>query len=155
MSFIVLVTILLFTSCAKETLILNETDNLQNVIEQDADFKETSVSYITEIEDNETSNKSYITLVLQASVTSVSQTGGEYIVDLAVNHDCTNSAVVTNQTVDFIKANGKTVSLAFQVNSYTGSNGALQVALDLSGHNLSGLTLKTAQDIVIEEQVIN
>ena len=155
MSFIALATILVFTSCAKETIILPETDDFQNVVEHDVDFNETSVSYISKFADNQTSNKSLITLMLQASVTSVSQVGGEYIVDFSVNHDCIDSEVVVNQTVNFTDANGKIVPLTFQVNSYTGSYDALQVALDHSGHNLSGLTMKTAQDIVIEEMVVN
>jgi len=35
MSFIVLATILVFTSCAKETLVFPETDNSESVINQD------------------------------------------------------------------------------------------------------------------------
>ena len=155
MAFIILATILVFTSCAKETLILPETDNSELVINQDADFTTSEVSYISKTTENETSEKSRVTVKLQATVTSVSQVANEYFVNFAVNHDCTKSVVVANQTLDFTDASGKLVMLTLRVNSYTGSNGALQIVFDLSGHDLSGLSLQAAQEIIIEEQMIN
>ncbi|MGK0365863.1 MAG: hypothetical protein ACI85O_002933 [Saprospiraceae bacterium] len=155
MSFIVLVTALVFTSCSKETIILSETDNLQTVIDQDTDFDAATVYHITKSTDNEAMKKSRITIILEATVTSASPAANEYFVDFSVNHDCTKSEVVADQTLDFSDAVGKLVSLTFRVNSYTASNGALQLVFDLGGHNLSGLALKTAQEIVIEEILIN
>ncbi len=155
MSFIVLATILVFSSCSKETITLSETDNLQQVINQDTDFDGKEIFLDTETADEESMEKAGITVKLQATVTSESQVNGKYYVNFSVNHDCTKSVLLANQTLLFTNAQGQSVSLTFAVNSYTGSNGTLQVVFDLGSHNLSGLALKTAQDIVIEELTIN
>ena len=142
---ITLSTFLFFASCSKEALIEPQNAVSTNIemISQIADDSNIK----TPVETTTNVNGIDVTVGFHFSTPTVLN------IDFTSSHDFTGSNIETTQTIDFLDGKGDTVSLTFGVNSYTGSNGILDVSLAIGGNDLSGLGIKTSQ-IVIEDMTM-
>ncbi len=148
--------IVLSTSCTKESLIIPQNEVFQNIETHDdfSVFKTRTISSGETIETEEPLAAA-ITLQIQVEEVTSSQTSGELLVDFTSNHDFSEDVLEDIQYLDFEDGNGNVSTLTFSVNSYTGGIGTLDVAFAIGSNNLSGLTLKTEQEIIINEEIIN
>lgn len=95
--------------------------------------------------------------VLQITVSKVlvQQISATLVTDLSSNYDLTGVILEDTQYLRFEDASGNESLLTFTVNNYLGDNGTLDVNFAIGGNDLTGLTLKTTQDIIIEDDLVN
>ena len=117
----------LVTSCTKEPILIPETNDLGVVAER---------SITIEIEVTEITN---------------SRIGGELLIDFQAAYDFSEAVLEPTQYLNFVDGSGNQSTLSFQVNSFTGSNGALDVNFAVGANNLNGLELLGLQEIIIED----
>lgn len=148
-SFSILIVVLLFTSCSKDSAFLPELDlDAPPMIVSDSktSFQASDTAPYQSIGRN---NK---TIQLQAITSVYSASTDELIVLFSGNGNYTSTTPLATQTLDFVNSNSFPHFLA---QSYTASNGFLHIIFDTSGSNLTGLNLENTQEIIIEDEVIN
>ena len=126
-SFFLLVSVLFFASCTKEAIDLTE-----NQIETTVGERSTTIE-------------------ITVGKVSATEDSGELTVDFTGDFDFTDEVLEVTQYLNFEDASGNPSTLTFQVNSFTGSNGALQAVFAIGGNNLAGLSLTEVQEIIIED----
>ena len=143
MSIFIAAILLVFTACTKEEIIIETETN-------------TSLQARSIMEDqvNDVSNSNG---TVEITVTKISsqETSSELQVDFSSNDDLTSVVLEGIQQLIFADANGDQVALTFDVNDFTGGNASLQVNFALDRNDLTGLTLESLQDIVIEDVIVN
>lgn len=120
--------LIFLASCSKETIELPT----QTTIEGTVGERSTTV----EIEVNEISS---------------SDNGTEMFADFTTNFDFSETVLEPTQYLNFVDGNGNTSTLAFNVNTYTGSNDRLDVKFAIGSNSINGLTLSEIQEIIIED----
>ena len=120
----------LVTSCSKEPILIPETNDLGVITER---------SIVIEIEVTEITN---------------SRVGDEFLIDFQGAFDFSEAVLEPTQHLKFEDVNGNESTLTFQVNSFAGSNGTLDVNFAVGSNNLIGLDLVGVQEIIIEEEDI-
>ena len=126
-SFFAILVTLLFASCTKETIHIPETNDLGVITER---------SIVIEIEVTEITN---------------SRVGDELLIDFQGAFDFSEAVLEPTQHLKFEDVNGNESTLTFQVNSFAGSNGTLDVNFAVGSNNLIGLDLVGVQEIIIED----
>ena len=149
-SLIVVTAVLLFASCSKEALLEPEFVAPASIekFEKKGKFQPEAIA-ISEASSFEN------TIEIPVTTVSSSISGSELMVDFIGNHDFTESNLETTQTLDFTDTHSNTVTLTFGVNSYTGTDGALDVTFAIGGNSLSGLVLVSSQQIIIEDTIMD
>ena len=129
-SFFAILVTLLFASCTKETIHIPETNDLGVITER---------SIVIEIEVTEITN---------------SRVGDELLIDFQGAFDFSEAVLEPTQHLKFEDVNGNESTLTFQVNSFAGSNGTLDVNFAVGSNNLIGLDLVGVQEIIIEDSEV-
>jgi len=154
-SILISATFLVFTSCTKADFPLPQLEVTQglNTSVSDIDLQApTNRAIETVINPVE---KTDITTEQRVSVISFVDGSNDFTVDFTGSHDFSNSTVKTAQTLNFIDANGLAITLAVNVTNYVGSDGVVQITFDKGGNDLTGWTIVSVQEIVIDDIVIN
>ena len=148
--------VIFLTSCSKESLIVPTTEDIQTFEEEtswtdveDDSFGDVQAMVVPDMP------AASITLQIQVARISEAQTSGEYTVDFSANYDFTDVVLENTQYLDFTDANGDPTTLTFNVNDFEGGVDNLSVTFAMGGNNLSGLTLATMQEIIIDDIVMN
>lgn len=144
-SFLSILAVLFFTSCTKE-----EVPQNGRTIESVGAFWSTIDVLKAEGEAAERST------VLQIAVSNVFVQANSGVLEttFSSNYDLTGIELEPIQYLDFEDANGNTVLLTFEVVSHVAGNGVLEADFSIGSNNLSGLTLKEVQDIIIIDDFI-
>lgn len=148
-------TLFLFTSCSKETFELPQTAEFPSTEMSSSELSAPNSNSISAMEQGEVISLVDVTIRIQVTGNSSSEIAGEYLVDFSGNYDFTGAELKEFQTLAFTDGNGNPSSLTFDVNSTVGTNGSLSVVFSMGGNDLTGLTLGAAQEIIIEDFVIN
>lgn len=148
-------TLLVLTSCSKENLDLPTPEKMESIAEQDLKTTaiNTSEASITQLSDEPQARP--VIIYLQVSEVSNVETATEYAVLFSGNYDFRNVELAPNQTLQFTDANGNISNLTFGVNDAVGGNGTLDINFAKGSNVLTGLTLVAAQEIVIEDFIMN
>ena len=147
MSLFVFAALLLLTSCSKEEMLsteLAQINPIESVEKIDQHSKNQTIYNIASADGNS----------VPVSKISSEVVGEELIVDFSSSHNFTDADLAATQTIDFVDGSGKVSTLTFEVISYTGGNGDLQANFTIGGNDLSGLTIVVAQQIVIEDVIM-
>ena len=131
---------LVLTSCSKENIELPTEP-------------ETPEALITQ--QNVVGEAEFVTLRLQVTEVANTEVANSYLVDFAGNYDFSRVDVATNQTLKFTDSSGNISTLIFTVNGFAGSNGHLDMDFAKGTNVLTGLTLVSAQEIVIDDEIFN
>ena len=107
------------------------------------------------LQDRQSPSTASLTTTIQLQVVSDAESGIQYLVDLSSSQDLTRVDVEDDQYLDFTDESGNDVTLALEVDSYTGAQGSLDIDFALGSNDLKDLTLKTTQNIIIQDDVIN
>jgi len=146
--------LLVLTSCTKEDFPLPTPEHNSSIADEGAPVAlATSLAQVQTNEENQLASD-IPTMTVRVSRVTATQVGGEYIVDFAGDFDFTSAQLKNSQTLRFLDSNGVATSLSFATNSFVGSDGALQVTLAISSNDLTGLSLVTAQDIIIVDEIL-
>jgi len=123
-----LCTALFFASCSKETIEIPTQPTIEGTVGERS-----------------------TTVEIEVSEVSSSDNGTELFADFSANFDFTEAVLEPVQYFNFVDGSGNTSTLSFDVNSFAGSNGSLNVELAIGSNNLNGLSLTAIQDIIIED----
>lgn len=123
-SFLLLVFVFILASCTKETPNITRS----NIVSERSTILQLEVAKVSAVEDS-----------------------GLLSVDFTTVHDFTDAVLEPTQYLNFEDASGNPSTLIFQVYSFTCSNGALQAVFTVGGNDLAGLSLREAQEIIIED----
>ena len=147
--------VLIFTSCTKDNTVIPALDvaEIQDVDRTIIDKSEDALSIAPTSEIP--AEAIPITLRLQVTEVASFETSTTYTVDFTGNYDFTGVVVEDLQSLKFTDANGSPVSLNFSVNSYSGSNGTLNIVFAMGGNSIGGLGLDLAQEIIVEDHLMN
>lgn len=143
-SFLTIVAILFFASCDKE--------DSQSAVDAATKFGATwNAIEIPGFHGGATTRSTV--LQINVSKVMVQQSSGDLLTDLSSEYDLTGVRLEDDQYLRFEDANGNESVLTLTTNSYLGSNGALTASFAIGGNDLTGLTLKTEQFIIIDELI--
>ena len=134
--------VLVFASCSKEEPTLPTTTNEPNTVHTDRSG-ETAPTGTAKVR---------VTRTVATTVSGETRSVNSIAIDFAANEDFSHAEVDAVQDIAFSDGS-KTVMLSLRPLTYAGSYGTLTVEFALDGQDLSGLVLRTAQDIVIEDQI--
>ncbi len=148
-SLFVLALILVFTSCTKEDLIIEETVSIPSTEASNKTMHPSKLDSESITTSSANSNK--------VAVSHISSTisGNELIINFSSAYNFFGIDLATTQSLAFTDANGNTVLLHFDVNSYTYNNGVLEVAFGIGGNSMLGMQVEVAQFIIIDDILIN
>jgi len=150
-SFFAFSVILFFASCTKEAILEPQVDNTTQ--EELLPFPTTENSKAFNSSDDGAGIRS-TTLQINVNKVSVQQASGELLLILSCNYNLTGVTLENSQSLVFEDASGNESTLSFTVNNALGSNGQLNTNFALDGNDLTGLSLKVGQDIVIIDDLI-
>ncbi|MFT4666088.1 MAG: hypothetical protein ACI8YQ_000618 [Polaribacter sp.] len=85
---------------------------------------------------------------------AVQQSSGELLLLLSCNYNLTGVTLEGSQMLRFEDASRNESVLTFSVNNALGTNGQLNTNFAIGGNVLTGLTLKVAQEIIIEDDLV-
>lgn len=122
--------ILFLASCSKEEVILQS-----ELTEESAVFERST------------------TIEIEVSKVTYNVDGGEMDIHFSASYDFSEAVLESMQYLKFQDASGNLSTLVFQTQHYTGANGTLDVTLLVGSNNLAGLTLTSAQEVIIEDIV--
>ena len=144
----ILVALISFTSCSKDSIFEVEANPITETAEQSKASLNTS-------EETTTANAGSNYSTIQLQTVNTNEVNGELIINFSSVLNLVGVEVDDTQYLDFRDGNGNKTTLTFQVNSYTGGNGTLLAAFDIGSNNLTGLNTEDIQSIVILDEVIN
>ena len=128
---IIIIGIIFFASCSKDSIAIG-LELPSNQIEMTVGERSTSVEiFVQEV--------------------SSSEVGGQLTVNFSANYDFTEAILESTQHLNFVDPNNNLSTLTFQVDSFTGLNGDLQVVFAVGTNNLAGLNMTGAQEVIIED----
>jgi len=150
--FVFVALIFVLTSCTKENIEPIEIETIELNAEKETfqPTKSTESNPQALIRPTEILAESTI-IRLQVSEINSLETATALEVNFVGNYDFSQFVIEDNQSLKFTNA----TELGFAIDSYAGSNGTLNVVFAKGGHNLTGLTLALAQEIVIEDLIHN
>lgn len=147
------ITILLTTSCTEESLLAIEVNpslaEHNEALTAIKDLDTRKIGWETSLEEGDT------TIQLQHITATTYTATNELKVDYSGEFDFTGAVLESTQQLDFLNAQGNPVTLYFTVNDYTENNTDLEVIFALGSRDLTGWELKEAQQIVIEDVIVN
>lgn len=146
---------LVLTSCSKENLDLPIAEKTALKADQNSKYQPTNNPQTLIVQQSGIETAELVTLRLQVSEIANTEIANSYLVDFAGSYDFRNVEIAPDQSLKFVDGGGNITILNFSVNDYAGSNGLLEIDFEKGGNNLSGLTLVTAQEIVIEDEIFN
>lgn len=155
--FFFLASVILFSSCAKESIILpelNETSALENQNVLNPDKEEGLETPFLSNAEQENISASVI-LQIQVSRITEQQLSGQYLIDFSANYDFTEIILEDTQHLDFTDANGNPSTLTFSVNDFAGDVNSLSVNFAIGSNSLSGLTFLALQEVIVEDIIMN
>ena len=141
-------TILFFTACTKETMLLPENASPDTIESFNSTKKSTNTTAESNVEFTSFSSQ------LEVSVISYTVAGNELLVDFSGSYDFSEVTLEDTQHLVLVDANGNQSTLSFEVSHFTGSNELLQTTFAVGGNNLFGLELTEVQSIIIEDVIM-
>ena len=150
---IISATLLLTTSCTKESFLDLEVDTSLRAPTEHSQPK--AILLDDEIERESYLEEGDTTIQLQKISSTISSATNEYIVHYYRSYDFTEAQLAETQTLDFTNPQGSPVTLTFWVNSYTDSTSYFEVAYALGSRDLTGWELKEMQQIVVQDVIVN
>lgn len=147
--------LLVFTSCSKENLDMPTPEKIESAVAPDTKIKDNNASQAFIAQTNNDPQARPVTIRLQVSEMSSTQMATQYAVDFIGSYDFTGVNLATKQTLKFTDTNSNISTMVLDVDAFVGGNGTLQVDFANGGNEFMGLLLVTAQEIVIEDFLIN
>lgn len=151
-SFFFAVVVLFFVSCSKDAAFIADIDALPSkMVVTDRAANKTALSSET----LQAFNEKEETIELQVINAVKIITTGQYIITFSGDYDFSSAELKAVQELEFTNTSGEKSTLNFEVDSYIGNNGQLQVIFSIGGNSLDGFNLGEAQEIIVEDDVIN
>lgn len=147
--------LLVLTSCSKENLDLPIPQKMESTIAKNRSVESANTPQASVTQTTVTREDASITIRLQVSEVSSFQTATEYSVGFSGNYDFRNVEIAASQSLKFTDANGNISNLTFSVNATVRGDGTLDIDFAKGNHVLTGLSLAAAQEIIVEDWIMN